>query len=95
MLGHTNLFRRTLPVTVAEHIRLGPPLRHFLRAVVEEHEGRLTARLTGPQGSGILMSMVKANALLIVPEDKPEVQPGESLNAMLLDDPVHTPEPLF
>jgi molybdopterin molybdotransferase len=95
MLGHTNLFRRAVPVTVTERIRLGPPLRHFLRAVVEEHEGRLTARLTGPQGSGILMSMVQGNALLIVPEDKPEVEPGETLSAMLLDDPMHTPEPMF
>ena len=95
MLGHTTLFRRTVPVTVAEAIHLGPPLRHFLRAVVDEHDGRLTARLTGPQGSGILMSMVRANALLIVPEDKPEVDPGETLNAILLDDPVHTPEPMF
>ena len=95
MLGHANLFRRTVPVTVIERIRLGPPLRHFLRAVVEERDGQLAARLTGPQGSGILMSMVKANALLIVPEDKAEVGPGERLSAMLLDDPVHTAEPMF
>ncbi len=95
MLGHANLFRRTVPVTVVEPIRLGPPLRHFLRATVEQRGDRLGARLTGPQGSGILMSMVLGNALLIVPEDKPEVEPGETLNAMLLDDPVHTPEPMF
>jgi molybdopterin molybdotransferase len=95
MLGHTHLFRRTVPVTVTERIRLGPPLRHFLRAVVEEHNGRRAARLTGPQGSGILMSMVKGNALLIVPENKSEVEPGETLKAMLLDDPTHSPEPTF
>jgi molybdopterin molybdotransferase len=95
MLGHSSPFRRTVPVTVAEPITLGPPLRHFLRAVVHEEDGRLTAQLTGPQGSGILMSMVQANALVIVPEDKPAVAPGETLNAMLLDDPVHTPEPMF
>jgi molybdopterin molybdotransferase len=95
MLGHTELFRRTVPVTVAVPIKLGPPLRHFLRAIVEERDGALTARLTGPQGSGILTSMAQANALLIVPEDKPAVQPGETLNAMLLADPVCTPEPTF
>ncbi len=96
MLGHTNLFRRTVAVTVAEPIKLGPPLRHFLRAVVaEDANGKRSAKLTGPQGSGILTSMARANALLIVPEDKPEVKPGEMLSAMLLDDPVHTPEPMF
>lgn len=96
MLGHTNLFRRTVPVCVAEPITLGPPkLRHFLRAVVQEEKGKLVARLAGPQGSGILTSMAKANALLIVPEDKQEVAAGEQLTAMLLEDPVHTPDPTF
>ncbi len=96
MLGHTDLFRRTVQVTVAEPIDLGPPLRHFLRAVVAETgTGQRTAKLAGPQGSGILTSMARANALLIVPEDKPEVKAGETLTAMLLEDPVHTPEPTF
>jgi molybdopterin biosynthesis enzyme len=34
---------------------------------------RYYARLTGPQGSGILTSMALANGLAIVPEDKPEL----------------------
>jgi molybdopterin molybdotransferase len=96
MLGHTNLFRRTVNVTVAEPIELGPRLRHFLRAVVsEDADGSRTARLAGPQGSGILTSMAKANALLIVPETKQKVTQGERLAAILLEDPVHTPEPMF
>ena len=95
MLGHTNLFRRTVTVTTGEAITLGPRLRHFLRAIVKEEDGKLVARLAGPQGSGILTSMAKANALLIVPEDQPEVQPGEPLKAMMLEDPVHTPDPTF
>ena len=44
------------------------------------------ARLTGPQGSGILTSMTKANALLIVPEEVEELSAGAALNALLLDD---------
>jgi molybdopterin molybdotransferase len=96
LLGHTALFRRTVPVTVTQRIELGVPLRHFLRAVVEEGpDGARRARLTGPQGSGILTSMANANALLIVPEDRQEVEEGETLNAMLLDEPIHTPEPTF
>jgi molybdopterin molybdotransferase len=95
MLGHTNLFRRTVPVTVGEPISLGPRLRHFLRAIVTEENGKLVARLTGSQGSGILTSMAKANALLIVPEDRPAVHAGETLMAMMLEDPIHTPEPMF
>jgi molybdopterin molybdotransferase len=97
MLGHALPFRRTVPVCVGEPIALGPRLRHFLRAVVEPEgrDGRLTARLTGPQGSGILTSMARANALLIVPEDRPAVAPGETLAALLLDDPHHVAEVPF
>src|SRR2546429_6606840 len=52
LLGHRLPFRRTVPVCVGEPIKLGPKLRHFLRAVVKPEgsgEGTLTARLTGPQ----------------------------------------------
>lgn len=97
MLGHRLPFRRTIPVCVGEPITLGPKLRHFLRAVVkpEGPDGHLTARLTGPQGSGILTSMARANALLIVPEDRPAVAAGETLAALLLDDPHHVAEAPF
>jgi molybdopterin molybdotransferase len=97
LLGHRLPFRRTVPVCVGEPITLGPKLRHFLRAVVkpEGSDGRLTARLTGPQGSGILTSMARANALLIVPEDRAAVPAGETLAALLLDDPHHVAEAPF
>ena len=99
LLGHRLPFRRTVPVCVGEPIKLGPKLRHFLRAVVQPEgsggEGGLTARLTGPQGSGILTSMARANALLIVPEDRPTVAAGEILPALLLDDPSHVAEAPF
>lgn len=96
LAGHRLPFRRTVTVEVADSISLGPPLRHFLRAVVSEGpDGRRIAHLTGPQGSGVLMSMVRANALLIVPEDRSSIEPGETLSALLLGDPWHVSEPPF
>lgn len=86
--GHALPFRRTVPVVVQEAITLGPRLRHYLRAVVARGE----ARLTGPQGSGILTSMARANALLIVPAEMPAVAAGTELQALLLDDPQHVAE---
>jgi molybdopterin molybdotransferase len=61
----------------------------------DEADGVPTARLTGPQGSGILTSMARANALLVVPEDRPSVAAGDTLNALVLDDPVHVADPPF
>jgi molybdopterin molybdotransferase len=95
MAGRRHPFRRSVPVRTAEPITLGPRLEHFLRAVVTPGDGLPSARLTGSQGSGILTSMVRANALLIVPEDRPSVPAGSELRAILLDDPVHQPEPGF
>jgi molybdopterin molybdotransferase len=97
LLGHSLPFRRTVTVRVGEPITLGPRLRHFLRATVapEGPGGVLIARLTGPQGSGILTSMVRANALLIVPEDRSTVAAGETLSALVLDDPGHVAQPPF
>ena len=89
--GHALPFRRTVRVVVREPITLGPRLRHYLRAIVTGNE----ARLTGPQGSGILTSMARANALVIVPADMPAVPGGTELDAILLDDPQHVAEPPY
>jgi molybdopterin molybdotransferase len=95
MMGHRLYFRRSAPVRVAEAISVRPRLQHFLRGVVCEGPSGLEARLTGPQGSGILTSMVKANALLIIPEGQFETAAGSTVPALVLDDPVHQAEPGF
>jgi molybdopterin molybdotransferase len=87
MLGHTRLFRRPVPVVLEEPVSIGARLTHFLRAIVTtSDDGTATARLTGPQGSGILTSMAHANALLVVPDDRPVVTAGEMLHALPLGD---------
>jgi molybdopterin molybdotransferase len=87
MLGHTRLFRRPLPVTLEEPVKIGAALTHFLRAIVTvKPDGTLSARLTGPQGSGILTSMSVANALLVIPQERPRIEAGEVVNAILLSD---------
>jgi molybdopterin molybdotransferase len=88
-------FRRSAPVRVAEAISLKPKLQHFLRAIVREGASGAEARLTGPQGSGILTSMVLANALLVIPEGQFETPSGATVQALRLDDPIHQAEPGF
>jgi molybdopterin molybdotransferase len=97
LAGHPLPYRRTIRVRLGEPVTLGPPLRHYLRAVLhDDGPGALpTARLTGPQGSGILSSMAAANALVIVPEDRPAVPAGTVLDAVRLDDDGHAAEPGF
>ncbi|HET7041680.1 MAG TPA: gephyrin-like molybdotransferase Glp [Gemmatimonadales bacterium] len=95
MGGHRRAFRRGVPVRVAERITLGPRLQHFLRGVVTDGPAGPEARLTGPQGSGILTSMVKANALLIIPEGQKETPIGATVQALPLHQPWYQAEPGF
>ena len=93
MMGHATPFRRTTIARVVEPIHLGPTLQHFLRAVVSRAEDGLEVRLTGPQGSGILSSMAKANALLIIPEGQHDTPAGARASVLPLDEPHHVAEP--
>ena len=96
MTGHTLPFRRSVPVTVTQPLRITAGLQHFLRAIVTMRaDGGREATLTGPQGSGILTSMILANALLIVPEGHAEIAPGTELRAILFEDPEHQEEPAY
>lgn len=71
------------------HVELGQLVESdgresYLRAIVQEHEGRLVARLTGHQGSGNLLSLVQANALLIIPAGVKSLAIGARADAWLL-----------
>ncbi|HEY4307776.1 MAG TPA: gephyrin-like molybdotransferase Glp, partial [Gemmatimonadaceae bacterium] len=84
--GEQKIFRRAIDVRVREDVAIAAPLTHFMRAVIEFEDGEAWASLTGPQGSGLLTSMSRANALLVVPPERPEVRAGEILRAILLGD---------
>ena len=85
MMGHKNLFRPVVEAILKENIRKKPGRRHFMRARVSLEEGRYVVTTTGPQGSGILNSMVEANGLLIVPEEETEIKAGEKVQVLILD----------
>ncbi len=58
--------------------------RSYLRVILERDGNRLLARSTGTQSSGALLSMVLADALLIVPEGVTFVPAGSELEVHLL-----------
>ena len=94
LAGHTLVHRRPVAVRLDEPVTLAAPLTHFLRAVVTPGRQGYTARLTGPQGSGLMSSMARANALLIVPPSRQHVAVGEVVDALLLrEDLAHTERP--
>jgi molybdopterin molybdotransferase len=86
LLGASDLFRATIPVTLGESITLAAPLMHFLRAVITTENGTHVARLSGSQSSAVLTALAKADALLILPGDNLEVGAGEKHRALPLRD---------
>ena len=86
MAGHTALSRPELKVTLMEGFE-SDGRESYIRAQVSREGQGYTAHLTGAQGSNIISSLVKANALLIVPEGVKQVTAGETLWAMMIDWP--------
>jgi molybdopterin molybdotransferase len=71
-------------------------IRHFIRARIRRDGEGYTVVTTGDQGSGILKSMVRANGLIILPEEATMVRPGDTVTVQLLDDSLErTPTPGF
>ncbi|MBI4301638.1 MAG: molybdopterin molybdotransferase MoeA [Chloroflexi bacterium] len=85
MLGYKNWAKPTVEATLEEPIKNSDGRRVFARAIVTKRQGQYFARLTGPQGSGILTSMAQANGLVVVPEDVPKVEAGDRVKVQMLD----------
>ena len=85
MMGKKNLAKPTVEAIMEDNIKNDDGRRVFARVIVEKRNGQYFARLTGPQGSGILTSMALANGLAIVPEDQAKVKKGDKLTVMMLD----------
>lgn len=85
MAGHRVLLRETVAARAGEEILSPGGLTHFFRVTLAgTGEDLPVARLTGPQGSGILTSMVRADGLAIVPEGTERVEEGSVLRVLLL-----------
>jgi len=85
MLGREDLTKPTVQATLAEDVKTRAGFRHFLRVVLEKEDGRYLAHLTGGQGSGILLSMVRAHGLAVIPEAEAGLRAGSTVQVMLLD----------
>ncbi len=84
-MGKINLSKPTIEATLEGYIKNSDGRRVFARAIVSREGDRYVARTTGPQGSGILTSMSRANGLVIVPEDVASVEQGETVKVLMLD----------
>lgn len=85
MMGYRQLFRPVIDAILKEEIKKKLGSRFFIRGSVSLEKGQYFVTTTGEQGSGILRSMVRANGLIVIPEDQEIARAGEKVKVQLLD----------
>ena len=85
MMGALSFFRPQVEAVLEKELTKDSGKAHFIRVIVKRKGDQYVATPTGEQSSGILMSMVKANGLLFLPEKKETVSVGERCRVLLFD----------
>ena len=81
--GQLDGIRLTVRVKCGEDIE-SDGRESYLRAKIRIEDGIQIATLTGHQGSGNLLSLVQADALLVIPAGIKRVTVGQEVEALLL-----------
>jgi len=85
MMGKKILAKPTIRAIIEDDIADAGERRVFARVMVTKRGGQYYASLTGPQGSGILTSMVRANGVAVIPESSKGVKAGDMVEVQMLD----------
>jgi molybdopterin molybdotransferase len=85
MMGKKNYNKPTVDAVLEDSVVNDAGRRIYDRAIIRRSDGHYYAKLTGPQGSGILTSMSLANGLVLIPEERNKVNKGETVQALMLD----------
>lgn len=84
MMGHTRIVRPLLKAVLTEGVKKKAGRVHFVRVEVETRDGRLYARSAGDQNTGILNTMLRADAIAMLPADRTALAAGEEVNIQLV-----------
>jgi molybdopterin molybdotransferase len=79
LAGRRRVFPETWPARAAEPMRKKVGRREFKRGILRLDQGCWEVRTTGPQGSGILSSMVAGNCLIVLEEERGDVAAGDTV----------------
>ncbi len=85
MMGQSQLHRRTVSARLAHAIKIKPGRTEFVRVVLSRDADGYIATSTGTQSSGALLSMARADGLLIAPSDSTGLAAGEIVTVQFLD----------
>ncbi len=79
LAGRREWFPQQFTAVATEPMRKKSGRREFKRGILTFGTGGWEVRTTGPQGSGILTSMVLGNCLIVIEEERGDVKPGDTV----------------
>lgn len=85
LAGHKRCFRPTERLTAGEELRGPVDLAAYLRVRIDRSVDAPMARLTGPQGSGLVRGLALADGLAVLPEGVGTIPAGAPVSVLLLD----------
>jgi molybdopterin molybdotransferase len=85
MMGHSRLYRRIISARLTNSVKHQSGRTEFVRATLAKEEDGYAATSTGAQGSGMLLSMARADGLMVVPAASTGLAAGERVTVQLLD----------
>jgi molybdopterin molybdotransferase len=85
MTGNQRLYRRTVTARLAHPLKAQPGRTEFIRVLLTHTDTGYIANATGTQSSGVLLSMAKADGLMVVPADCTGLAEGDQVTVQLLD----------
>ena len=85
MMGKKILAKPAIRAIIEDAVVNTDGRRLFARVSVTKRGGRYHASVTGPQGSGILTSMARANGLAVIPENSKGIKAGDMVEVQMLD----------
>jgi len=85
MMGHARTHRRTIAARMTHNVKHQPGRTEFIRVMLAREEGGYAATSTGAQGSGMLLSMARADGLAVLSAECNGLAAGSTVAVQLLD----------
>jgi molybdopterin molybdotransferase len=85
MAGRSDVLWPVFTARMADAVRRRSGRLEFLRVRLEPEDGAWTVHVTGPQGSGVLSSMTRANGYAILPSETERLEPGDPVRVQRWD----------
>jgi len=85
MMGHQRVLNPFLPAILASDVRKSPGHAKLLRVRLEQRGGTLWAWSAGKQDTGMQKTLLRADAVALLPEDRVSFSAGEPVSVQMLN----------